>query len=170
MAVAAKPVLGRAGYWLMTMTALFATSGSTNAGLFPAAGLCEEMASIGQFPPAFGCRFRGRASTGLLVTAAIAIVLAAGFNLDAVASIGSAVALVVFTLISIGHLRVRSETGAWTWLLVLSICSTTVVFVTFAFTTLVGEPATILVTVAILVVSLIVDFSWKHVREGESTS
>jgi len=112
LAVAAEPVLGRAGYWLMTVVALIATSGATNAGLFPAAGLCQEMTAIGQFPPQLGRRFGGRAAAGLLLTAALAIVLAAGFNLDAVASIGSAVALLVFTFISIGHFRVRRETGA----------------------------------------------------------
>ena len=51
LAVAAEPVLGRAGYWLMSVTALFATAGATNAGLYPAAGLCEQMATTGQFPP-----------------------------------------------------------------------------------------------------------------------
>ena len=39
LAVAAEPVLGAAGYWLMTVTALFATAGATNSGLYPAAGL-----------------------------------------------------------------------------------------------------------------------------------
>ena len=38
IAVAAQPVLGQAGYWLMTVTALFATAGATNAGLYPATG------------------------------------------------------------------------------------------------------------------------------------
>jgi len=33
IAVAAEPTLGRAGFWMMTVTALFATSGATNAGL-----------------------------------------------------------------------------------------------------------------------------------------
>ena len=168
LAVAAQPVLGRAGYWLMTVTALFATSGATNAGLFPAGGLCEEMASLGQFPPALGRRLGGRAPTGLLLTAVIAIVLAAGFDLDAVASIGSAVALVVFTLISIGHLRVRGETGAQAWLLILAVCATTIVFVTFAVTTLVHEPATLVVIAVIVVVSLIVDFWWKSARASPS--
>ena len=60
LAVAAEPVLGRAGYWMMTVTALFATAGATNAGLYPAAGLCEQMASIGQFPPPLGRRLGGR--------------------------------------------------------------------------------------------------------------
>jgi hypothetical protein len=50
LAVAAQPVLGDAGYWLMSVTALFATAGATNSGLYPAAGLCEHMASAGQFP------------------------------------------------------------------------------------------------------------------------
>ena len=37
-------------YWLMSVAALFSTAGATNAGLYPAAGLCEEMAAMGQFP------------------------------------------------------------------------------------------------------------------------
>ena len=112
LAVAAEPVLGRAGYWLMTVTALFATSGATNAGLYPAAGLCQEMAAQGQFPPALGRRLGGRAPAGIVLTAAIAIFLAVGFDLSSIASIGSAIALCVFTLITAAHLRVRGETGA----------------------------------------------------------
>ena len=68
-------MLGRAGYWLMSVTALFATAGATNAGLYPAAGLCDQMASTGQFPPLLGRRIGGRVPAGLLVTAAAAIVL-----------------------------------------------------------------------------------------------
>src|SRR4029450_10549239 len=107
LAVAAEPVLGRVGYWLMSVTALFSTTGATNAGLYPAAGPCQEMASIGQFPPVLGHRFGGRAPAGLLITAAVAIVLATGFDLSSIASIGSAIALMVFTLITAAHFRVR---------------------------------------------------------------
>ena len=61
LAVAAQPVLGQAGYWLMTVTALFATSGATTPVSTPAAGLCEQMAATGQFPPVLGRRVGGRA-------------------------------------------------------------------------------------------------------------
>ena len=37
-----SPTLGQAGYWLMSVTALFATAGATNAGLYPAPGLSER--------------------------------------------------------------------------------------------------------------------------------
>ena len=100
LAVAAEPVLGNAGYWMMSVTALFATAGATNAGLYPAAGLCEQMASTGQFPPLLGRRFRDRAPAGLVVTALAAMVLSVGFDLSSIASLGSAVALIVFTLVT----------------------------------------------------------------------
>jgi L-asparagine transporter-like permease len=50
LAVAAEPALGKAGYWLMSVTALFATAGATNAGLYPAPGLSERLVETGQFP------------------------------------------------------------------------------------------------------------------------
>ena len=164
LAVAAEPVLGRAGYWMMTVTALFATSGATNAGLYPASGLCEEMASIGQFPPVMGRRLGGRLGTGLAITAGLAIVLAVGFDLDAIASIGSVIALLVFGLISVGHLRVRHETGARPAILVLAVASTVIVLVAFVFTTLVDEPGTAVALVVILLVSVALDAAWKRSR------
>jgi amino acid transporter len=163
LAVAAEPVLGQAGYWLMTVTALFATAGATNAGLYPAAGLCEHLASIGQFPPLLARRVGGRAPAGLIVTAVIAIVLATGFDLNAIASIGSAVALVVFTLVGVGHLRIRAQTGASAPILVVGILAAAVVLLMFV-PTLVEEPATIAALVAIIVVSLVLDLIWKRVR------
>jgi amino acid transporter len=112
LAVAAYPILGTAGYQLMSITGLFATAGATNGGLYPAAGLCEQLAATGQFPPIMGRKLGGRAPMGLVLSAACAIVLAAGFSLTAIASIGSAAALLVFMLVTVAHMRVRADTGA----------------------------------------------------------
>jgi amino acid transporter len=165
LAVAAQPTLGRAGYWLMSITALFATTGATNAGLFPAAGVGEQMASIGQFPPVLGKRLGGRVSTALLVTALGSVVLAVGFDLSSIASIGSAVALVVFTLITAGHYRIRRDTGASPVVLVVAVVATAGVLINFAFTTLVDEPGTALAFVAILALGIVLDVWWKSVRD-----
>jgi amino acid transporter len=164
IAKAAEPTLGKAGYWLMTVTALFATSGATNGGLYPASGLCEQLASVGQFPPVMGRRVGGRLPVGLLFTAVMAIVLAVGFDLNAIASIGSAIALVVFGLIAAGHLRVRDQTGARASILLLAVVTTLVVLVTFVLTTLVHEPATIVAILVGLAVSIAIDSAWKRSR------
>lgn len=164
IAVAAQPVLGQAGYWMMTVTALFATAGATNAGLFPAVGLSEQMASIGQFPPALARRLWGGAGAGLLLTAAIAAILALGFNLNAIASLGSAEALIVFTLITAGHIRVRSQTGAKLWLLGLGIVTTAGVFLTFTFTSL--DAGSAIALIGIVVLAILLDLGWKRRRSG----
>ena len=164
LAVAAEPVLGAAGYWLMTVTALFATAGATNSGLYPAAGLGDEMAAAGQFPPMMGRRVGGRAPMGVVITLVAAVVLVVFFDLNAIASIGSAVALVVFTLVTFGHFRIRHETGAQAWLLILADLTTLVVLASFVVTTLVEEPATALALVVILVLSVILDLAWKSRR------
>jgi amino acid transporter len=163
LAVAAEPVLGRAGYWMMSITALFATAGATNAGLYPATGLGQHMADGRQWPPLMAEKVR-RASWALVITAAAAIVLAAGFSLTAIASIGSAVALTVFAAIAAGHIRLRKETGAKLVLLLLAVASTVVVLLTFIFTTLIHEPGTILALVAIVVMSAVIDVVWKRRR------
>jgi hypothetical protein len=101
---------------------------------------------------------------GILVTAASAMVLAIFFDLNAIASIGSAVALVVFALVTLGHFRVRHETGATTWLLVLAEVTTVVVLIAFALTTLVEEPWTAVALVAILLLGVGLDLWWKSRR------
>ncbi len=164
IAVAAEPVLGQVGFWMMSITALFATAGATNAGLYPATGLSDELAARGQFPPLMGRRTGGAVPNGLLFTALAAAIFVLIFDLSAVASIGSAIALVVFTLVSAGHLRVRRQTGARTWLLVLGVASSAVVLVTFAATTLVEEPATAVAMLLILAFGVAVDFTWKRRR------
>ncbi len=166
LAVAAEPTLGQAGYWMMTVTALFATAGATNSGLFPATGLADEMAGRGQFPPAMGARVGGRASTGIVVTAGAAIVLAVFFDLDAIASIGSAVALVVFALVTAGHLRIRAETGANPWVLLLADLTTVIVLASFVVTTLVDEPGTMIALIVILALAVALDVVWKSRRSG----
>jgi amino acid transporter len=164
LAVAAEPSLGTAGYWLMSVTAIFATAGATNAGLYPAAGLSERLAATGQFPPAMARRTGGRASNGLLLQAVICLALALLFKLTAIASIGSAVALLIFILVTAAHFRVRGETGANVVMLVLAIATAGVVLVTFILTDLIHAPASMVTLLGVVLVSVGLDVAWKRRR------
>ena len=165
LAVAAEPVLGRAGYWLMSVTALFATSGATNAGLYPAEGLSQHMAEIGQFPASMGARLGRRLPVGLAVTAGVAGVLVLLFDLSSIASLGSTIALVVFTLVTFAHLRAREQTGARLSILIVALTCTIGVLATFTVTTLVHEPVTLAALAVILVLSIAFERRWG--RRGD---
>jgi amino acid transporter len=165
IAEAAKPTLGEAGYVLMVITALLSTTGAVNAGLYPSIGMTRNLASIGQFPPVFG-RSLGRFPVGLLVMAVFAAVLVVGFDLTAIASIGSAVALIVFSTVTIGHFRLYRTTGANLIVLVIALIATLGTLIVFCTTTLVNEPTTAIALLAIVALSVVIDLLWKSRRDA----
>ncbi len=164
IAVAAQPVLGNAGYWLMTVTALFATAGATNSGLYPATGLADHLAASGQFPTVMARRLGGRAPYGLIILAVAVIIVVVVFDLSAVASIGSAVALTIFGIVTLGHLRISADTGARRSILYLALATVAVTLATFAVTTLIQEPASMVTLAGILVLSVVLDVTWSRRR------
>ena len=71
---------------------------------------------------------------------------------------------------SIAHLRVRQDTGARIGVLILALATTATTFAVFASTTLAEEPATMTALVAIIVLAIGLDLTWKwiaHRREGD---
>lgn len=163
VAEAAKPTLGQAGYLLMAITALFATAGATNSGLYPVAGLAQDMAAKGLFPPLLGSSW-GRVPVGLGVMVLGTIALAVAFDLSAIASLGSAVALLIFTLVTLSHLRIRQHTDAHAAVLWVALIATVAVLVSFAVTTLANEPVTALTLVVLLALSIGLDLAWRRRR------
>jgi hypothetical protein len=94
----------------------------------------------------------------------VVIVLTLMFDLSAIASIGSAVALLIFTMVGIAHLRLIGETGAKPWIVYLSIVTVVVTLLVFTFVTLVDEPATAVAMVAFIVIAIVIDRAWRGIR------
>ena len=88
-----------------------------------------------------------------------------GFDLTAIASIGSAVALLIFVMITAAHFRVRKETGASLVMLLLAIITASLAFVTFLFTTLRDEPTSLVALLVFIGLSIVADLAWKRVRD-----
>jgi L-asparagine transporter-like permease len=147
----------------MIITVLFATAGATNAGLYPALGLCDQLARIGQMPPVMSHRVGGKASVGLLVAEALSLILAIGFDLTVIASIGSAVALLVFMMAAIAHPQVRADTGASLTLLVLAVLTCGIALLAFLISTVVNDPGSAIAVLVIILIGVIIDLSWKRV-------
>ena len=166
LAEAAKPTLGEAGYVLMVITALFSTAGAVNASLYPSAGMTRHLAEVGQFPTPFARLIGGRAPFGLVVMALLTIFMIVALDLNAIASLGSAVALLIFSAVTVAHFRTYKETGANLFILIVALVATLGTFVVFTTTTLVNEPRTAIALVVILVAAIALDLVWKRVRDG----
>jgi amino acid transporter len=120
LAVAARPSLGQAGFRLIAIAALLSTASAVNATLFGSTNIAYQIAKNGSLPPAFDRKLWGRDVEGLFITAGIVLVFVLIFPLSAVASMGSAGFLLVYAAVSIGHMRIRGQTGAKAWPIVAS--------------------------------------------------
>ena len=85
------------------------------------------------------------------------------FDLSAIASIGSAVALVIFMMVGIAHLRLIKETGANRAIIYLSIISVVITLLVFSVETLSQEPATAIAIVVFLALSVDADSFWRFI-------
>ena len=165
IAEAARPALGEAGFVMMAVAALLATASTVNASLYASRGLTATLAEVGQFPPFFGRGSRLGPNAGVLITAAIVLVVSNVVDLGAIASVGSACSLMVFLLVGIAGYRLRAETGSRAAIVVTAIVATAIVLVFFAIDTAQNAPQTFAAIVVIASLCVVLDLVWKRVRQ-----
>jgi amino acid transporter len=170
IAEAARPALGDAGFTIMAVAAMLSTAGATNATLYASSNLTSMLAAEGLFPPRFGVgpRLGPRLGpkAGLLITAALVLLVANLVDLSAIASVGSAVALMIFLLVGAAGYRLRVETGSNVVVVLAAIVVTAVVLAFFAVDTLRNAPETFVAIVAIAILAVMLDSVWRRVRQA----
>ena len=129
LAVAARPSLGQAGFRLIAIAALLSTASAVNATLFGSTNVAYQIAKNGRLPPAFDRKLWGRDVEGLFITSGLVLMFVLLFPLSAVASMGSAGFLLVYSAVNIGHVKIREQTGAKAWPVVASALTCLSLFV-----------------------------------------
>jgi amino acid transporter len=129
LAEAAKPFLGEFGFKLIAIAALLSTSSAVNATLFGASNVSYQIARDGQLPSTFTKARWNRHIEGLFITAGLSVVFVLGFDLGPIAMMASAAFLIVYAAVNAAHLKVRSQTGARTWVVVASLVACVAMFV-----------------------------------------
>ena len=93
-------------------------------------------------------------NSGLLITAGLVLLVANLVDLSAIASVGSAVALMIFLLVGAAGWRRRADTGSNPAIVLLAIAVTAVVLGFFAVDTWQNAPETFAAIIAILVLAV----------------
>jgi amino acid transporter len=164
IAEAARPALGDAGFTMMAIAAMVGMAGSVVATLYASRGLSAMLAGVGQFPPFFGPGTRLGPHGGVLISAAIVVVVSNLVDLSAIASVGSACSLMVFVLVGVAGYRLRSQTGAVGAVILVGVLATLLVLAFFAVDTFNDAPQTFTAIVVIAALAVVIDAVWKRVR------
>jgi amino acid transporter len=168
IAEAARPSIGDAGFTLMAATALLSTAGATNATLYASGNMTGMLAQVGLFPSFFGPGSRLGLKAGLIITGSVVLVVANFVDLSAIASVGSATALVLFLIICAAAYKLRESTGSSVLMIGLATLVTAVVLVAFSIDTLRNAPETFTAMILIGLLAVVFDAVWRARRPTEA--
>jgi hypothetical protein len=149
---------------MIAIAAMVGMAGSVVATLYASAGLTRMLADVGQFPPFFGPASRLGAKSGVLISAAVVLLVANTVDLSAIASVGSACSLMIFVLVGVAGYRLRSLTGGSAAIILLGVAVTLVVLAFFAVDTFRNAPQTFTAIVVIAALAVGLDLVWKRAR------
>jgi amino acid transporter len=162
LAEAARPFLGELGFRLIAIAALLSTASAINATLFGSANVCYMIARDGELPARLTRTTWKDATGGLLLTAALVVVVILCFDLQGIAMMGSAAFLLVYAAVNAGHLRVLKETGANAAIVWLSLITCLIMFAILSVYTYQQQPAALVALVLIGAASFVAEWVYRR--------
>lgn len=162
LAEAARPFLGNLGFRLIAIAALFSTASAINATLFGSANVCYMIARDGELPEGLSRTEWSQATGGLLITAALVILVMLAFDLAGIAMMGSAAFLLVYAAVNAGHLRVLRQTRANVWIVWLSLLTCLGMFAVLSQYTYEQQPAALVALVGIAAASFVAEAIYRR--------
>ncbi|MDT5092423.1 MAG: hypothetical protein QOH60_1786 [Mycobacterium sp.] len=138
-------------------------AGTVNATMFGDANLAYLVAKSGDMPKSFARNVWLGGTGGLFVAAGLTALFVVFFPLSAVGQMASLAFLLIYATVSVGHFRVRSQTGANPVLLAIGVVLNLGLFVLLLGYTIDTGPASTWITLlAVLVCSFAFEFGYRR--------
>ena len=123
LAEAARPALGNAGFILIALAAVMSTASAINATLYGTARVSYIIAKEGELPAALERKVWQQPVEGLLLTSALAILVANLLDLSRISAAGSSGFLLIFAVVNAANFRQYKKTGGWRPIALIGITS-----------------------------------------------
>ncbi|MCL7764170.1 APC family permease [Polaribacter sp. Z014] len=111
LAEAAKPMLGKPGFTIITIAALISTFSAINASLYGGSEVNYEIAEDDELPKEFTHKLWNQ-PIGLFITAIATLVLVNTLKLESISTAGSVGFLFIFAVVNYSGFKLSEETGS----------------------------------------------------------
>ncbi len=162
VAEAARPVLGTAGFVVVSIAALLATASAINANLFSASRIADAMAQRKQLPALFAHSIGNDGSPGLLWSVGAILILTNLFDLRAIASIASTTFLICYLAVFIANWILRRQTVSSGVMIAVGFVFMLVILTSFVVSLSQENPLALALALAFLVLGLGVEAVMVH--------
>ena len=170
VALAAKPVLGQAGYVIVSVAALLATASGINAWVFTAMQISSAMAQVGNLPHMFARLVWYKGTLGLLLSVAAILLAINVLGLTALARIASATFLFSYFAVQVAHWRLIDDTKGSRFIVGAGSLFIAGVMICFLWSTFLAQPWSLGLIVAFVVISWIIEYFLGRSKPGDSSS
>ena len=109
LAEAAKPMLGKMGFTIITIAALISTFSAINASLYGGSKVNYEIAEDDELPHHFLAKLWNQ-PIGLMITAIVTLILVNLLKLESISTAGSIGFLIIFGIVNLAGFRLSKET------------------------------------------------------------
>jgi amino acid transporter len=121
LAESARPFLGSLGFVLIAVAALLSTSSAINATLYGASRISYIIAKEGELPQILEKKVWHHPIEGLLITAAVTLVLANSLDLSSISMMGSAGFLLIFAAVNASNVILCRQTSSRRWISAIGV-------------------------------------------------
>jgi amino acid transporter len=121
LAESARPFLGSLGFVLIAVAALLSTSSAINATLYGATRISYIIAKEGELPQILEKKVWHHPIEGLLITAAVTLVLANSLDLSSISMMGSAGFLLIFAAVNGSNVILCRQTSSRMWISAIGV-------------------------------------------------
>lgn len=167
LAVAAKPFLGKFGFLLISIGALFSISSALNATLYGGANVAYSFAKEGDLPKFFERKEWFGTTEGLYITAGLGLLFALLFNIGGIAAITSSVFTIIYIFVLFSHLKMIKEVGGNKIVVLVNLVVIISVFVLLLYYQWIGQRTVFYGTAITFIVSFIIEYIYRKFKKRE---
>ena len=161
---AANILMGRAGFIAVGVVALLACAAAVNATIFTATRVLGVVVSEHSNMQWLSQVIGHSQTKQLLISSLIVIALVLGFPLEIVGKMASMAFLLLFSVISYGHILIRHQTGANPYLLWCGVVINLILFISLLINEIKSSPAGVIVLGIALLGTLLMQLKYQFTK------
>jgi len=123
LSAAANTFMGRFGFVMIVIAALLATSSAINATFYGSGRLTYIIAKSGELPTELERDIRHQPLEGMIIFAALTLLIANFIPLHDIATMGSAGFLLIFLAVNVANFKLANETQSSPWISLVAAIS-----------------------------------------------
>ncbi len=169
LAEAAKPLLGKVGFTVITVAALISTFSAINASLYGGSRVSFELAEDDELPHEL-TKYCWNQPIGLAITAVLTLIIANTLDLESISTAGSIGFLLIFAMVNYVAFKKASEINGNKIIALLAALLCFTALIALIAQQVESNLTGALIAIGIVVASFLIEFIYKKTEKKSKTS